>query len=197
MRINSLMFAAMILLASPIAQAATYTYTGNPTFGTASYVTATVELNCAGPCAAGDYLYASGMSEYSLSVYSSTNELLLSLSSQTPDVVTDPFVNYLTLGASGNVTSWFLFLDGNGTLTPRIYSMGHDLGPPSTCMCGTQDFGYTHPTDTTFVNLVDTPGNWQVAAVPEPSTWVMLILGFAGVGFKFYTRKHNPALARA
>jgi hypothetical protein len=29
-----------------------------------------------------------------------------------------------------------------------------------------------------------------VAAVPEPSTWAMLILGFAGLGFMAYRRKN-------
>jgi hypothetical protein len=32
------------------------------------------------------------------------------------------------------------------------------------------------------------------AAVPEPSTWAMLILGFAGIGFMAYRRKSKPAL---
>ena len=32
-----------------------------------------------------------------------------------------------------------------------------------------------------------------VAAVPEPSTWAMMILGFAGVGFMAYRRKSTPA----
>jgi hypothetical protein len=31
-------------------------------------------------------------------------------------------------------------------------------------------------------------------AVPEPSTWAMLLLGFAGVGFMAYRRKSRPAL---
>jgi hypothetical protein len=34
------------------------------------------------------------------------------------------------------------------------------------------------------------------AAVPEPSTWVMVILGFAGLGFMAYRRSRN-GLARA
>jgi PEP-CTERM motif len=34
----------------------------------------------------------------------------------------------------------------------------------------------------------------SVSAVPEPSTWAMLILGFAGVGFMAYRRKSTPAL---
>src|SRR5436189_44841 len=33
----------------------------------------------------------------------------------------------------------------------------------------------------------------QVSAVPEPSTWAMLILGFAGIGFMAYRRKSQLA----
>jgi opacity protein-like surface antigen len=32
------------------------------------------------------------------------------------------------------------------------------------------------------------------SAVPEPSTWAMMILGFTGVGFMAYRRKSKPAL---
>jgi CHRD domain/PEP-CTERM motif len=33
-----------------------------------------------------------------------------------------------------------------------------------------------------------------LAAVPEPSTWAMMLLGFAGLGFMTYRRKSKPAL---
>ena len=32
-----------------------------------------------------------------------------------------------------------------------------------------------------------------VSPVPEPSTWAMMLLGFAGVGFIAYRRKSKPA----
>ena len=35
------------------------------------------------------------------------------------------------------------------------------------------------------------------AAVPEPFTWAMMILGFAGIGFMAYRRKSKPALLAA
>ena len=35
------------------------------------------------------------------------------------------------------------------------------------------------------------------SAVPEPSTWAMVLLGFAGVGFMSYRRKSKPALMAA
>lgn len=40
-----------------------------------------------------------------------------------------------------------------------------------------------------------TPFVPQVAAVPEPSTWAMMILGFAGIGFMVYRRRNAPAMA--
>ena len=36
-----------------------------------------------------------------------------------------------------------------------------------------------------------------VAAVPEPSTWAMMILGFFGIGFLGYRRSHRQALRLA
>jgi hypothetical protein len=36
-----------------------------------------------------------------------------------------------------------------------------------------------------------------VVAVPEPSTWAMMILGFCGLGFMAYRRKSKPALMAA
>jgi hypothetical protein len=36
-----------------------------------------------------------------------------------------------------------------------------------------------------------------VAAVPEPSTWAMMLLGFAGMGFMVYCRKSRSALMAA
>jgi hypothetical protein len=64
--------------------------------------------------------------------------------------------------------------------------------------------------NTTIANLGLTPGTYtwtwgsgadadsfvvQVAAVPEPSTWAMMILGFVGVGAMTYRRRKNAVLA--
>jgi hypothetical protein len=37
-------------------------------------------------------------------------------------------------------------------------------------------------------------GTASVSAVPEPSTWAMMVLGFAGVGFMAYRRRNGAAL---
>jgi hypothetical protein len=40
-------------------------------------------------------------------------------------------------------------------------------------------------------------GQLGVAAVPEPSTWAMMILGFAGIGFMAYRRRNQTVSLRA
>jgi hypothetical protein len=51
--------------------------------------------------------------------------------------------------------------------------------------------------DTGFTDTLTISADTSVAAVPEPSTWAMMILGFAGVGFMAYRRKSEPALMAA
>jgi hypothetical protein len=46
----------------------------------------------------------------------------------------------------------------------------------------------------TFDNFTIDNLSFGVSAVPEPSTWAMMILGFAGVGFMAYRRKIKMAL---
>jgi hypothetical protein len=49
------------------------------------------------------------------------------------------------------------------------------------------DFGYWSADNIVF----------NVSAVPEPSRWAMMLLGFAGIGFMAYRRKSKPALMAA
>jgi hypothetical protein len=62
------------------------------------------------------------------------------------------------------------------------------------------------PNDYTYFNNYDSfpVGNGavsfsvtEIAAVPEPSTWAMILLGFAGVGLMAYRRKSKPTLIAA
>jgi hypothetical protein len=75
---------------------------------------------------------------------------------------------------------------------PEIYTLGKDS------TYGTQDLAYNSTGG--FLAYSNSSGTWQaaaVSAVPEPSTWAMMILGFAGVGFTAYRRKSKPALMAA
>jgi hypothetical protein len=121
-----------------------------------------------------------------------------------------PIVNPFEMNFSSPVTavSFLVVTEGhgtdvsaylNGTLVETLF-IGNYLS-------GQAYFGFT---DTAFDKLVfAVRGNrtayidnlgFNVSAVPEPSTWAMMMLGFAGVGFIAYrrSRKNNGvALAAA
>jgi len=52
-----------------------------------------------------------------------------------------------------------------------------------------------HPTAAAHVVIAN--AFVAVASAPEPSTWVMLIIGFADIGFMAYRRSSKPALNAA
>jgi hypothetical protein len=51
----------------------------------------------------------------------------------------------------------------------------------------------TVPDDASWVISDFTTAQALSSAVPEPSTWAMMLIGFAGVGFMAYRRKNKPA----
>ena len=79
-----------------------------------------------------------------------------------------------------------LFLDWQGSTPTALY-----LGNNGSEYSSESSFSADYLTR----SLNDQGGS--VGAVPEPSTWAMMILGFAGVGFMAYRRKSKPALMAA
>ena len=87
------------------------------------------------------------------------------------------------------LASNFATFIGNGSHTSFLSATG------STNFSGGDGLAYQYSGSTsTSLTLIYT---YTVAAVPEPSTWAMMLLGFAGVGFMTYRRKSKPALLRA
>ena len=77
---------------------------------------------------------------------------------------------------------------------------GYDLTPLSPAVGGSPNFqSQTFSTDAGFITFLSTASlTFQaISGVPEPSTWAMMLLGFAGVGFMAYRRKSKPALMAA
>jgi PEP-CTERM motif len=73
-----------------------------------------------------------------------------------------------------------------------------DLDTPTTLFAGQQttidNFSDIHSINSNDGNVIanNLSGNLTIgSAVPEPSTWTMIILGFAGVGFAAYRQKQN------
>lgn len=76
----------------------------------------------------------------------------------------------------------------------NVYSVAN--GPAYDYYISSTQFGGDYYSDPVF-----NPGSLildgSIAAVPELSTWAMMILGFAGLGFMAYRRKTNMALTAA
>jgi PEP-CTERM motif len=111
-----------------------------------------------------------------------------------------------TYGFTSTLSGNFTLVDGSITswaLTGGTNTVGCGGGPG--CLIGnssvssnpTSDnssaIGYT--SELTFFSASNSGGGiWieeQVAAVPEPSTWAMLLIGFAGIGVASYRRSRR------
>jgi hypothetical protein len=92
-------------------------------------------------------------------------------------------INFTNIGNG----SWNINLSG-GTF--------NNLGITSNANFGSADNPYLQTSGSDGYNLQLTQASplvsgaiFTIAAVPEPSTWAMMILGFLGVGFMAYRKK--------
>jgi outer membrane lipase/esterase len=97
-----------------------------------------------------------------------------------------------------------LRLAGEGVSTFDIFGLDRSgfanvtdaCGAVAGANCNTYEFwDGIHPTAAAHMAIAD--AFVAVATVPEPSTWAMMILGFAGIGLLAYRRKSKPALMAA
>jgi PEP-CTERM motif len=81
-----------------------------------------------------------------------------------------------------------------------------NLSTPSPGQSDTFNSTVTLNAGGTITFVVNNAGNFfddstgftaAISAVPEPSTWAMMILGFFGLGFMTYRRKAKPILRLA
>jgi PEP-CTERM motif-containing protein len=106
-----------------------------------------------------------------------------------------------TPAASGSDTSTF----NDGSSVPALSFGGTTVGSYDTYTqvfattpgsLYTLDFLFSNPSDNAPSGLlVTTDGTPVTSAVPEPSTWAMMITGFAGVAFLTYRRRNRAAIA--
>jgi len=130
-----------------------------------------------------------------------------------PDTITfatgvlNPILSIWSLGQTGDATR-FIFTTDNFAIQasgPNIPYGGVSLTRSPFTVTGVESAGSLQfnglVTSITWTN--PDPEYWYgftvgVSAVPEPSTWAMMILGFMGVGFMAYRRKlSGPALRLA
>jgi hypothetical protein len=102
--------------------------------------------------------------------------------------------DYFSL-VNGSIQAWLLHgITPSYELVAPSYQL-YSQGDLSAFMFGFNNIQSNFPTGTTYASNNQGSGLWSLtAAVPEPSTWAMMLLGFAGVGFMAYRRKSKPAL---
>ncbi|SHK60508.1 PEP-CTERM protein-sorting domain-containing protein [Bradyrhizobium lablabi] len=69
-----------------------------------------------------------------------------------------------------------------------------EINPITSVTISVDNTGFFEEFKQVDFSLFTDPG---ISSVPEPSTWAMMILGFAGVGFMAYRRKSKPTLKAA
>jgi len=111
------------------------------------------------------------------------------------------FTNASISGAANADDNGFVFLNGNSlTAISEFGNASFSSNDASYFHAGTNTFLFSDnnsgggPSGAAFFATVD----YNISsAVPEPSTWAMMILGFAGIGIIAYRRKSKPALMAA
>lgn len=96
------------------------------------------------------------------------------------EIISGQSQTLLTASANNNLSTTFQTMTGTfvAASTSTLISFG-DFGGIADTRADNVDF------------IID---NVSIAAIPEPSTWAMMMLGFAGVGFVAYRRKAKSAL---
>jgi len=132
-------------------------------------------------------------------------------------VVTTDYDEHIraTFSTSYNAVGFTAYFNGTaGPATVTVFGTGGDTigifafpsgDDPATGLADRGYLGFTSTApitgfqwDTTGGGIINTGfSNLSVGPVPEPSTWAMMILGFAGIGFMAYRRKAKPALMAA
>jgi hypothetical protein len=98
--------------------------------------------------------------------------------------------------AAGNITAWDIQVAFGGGGQINIENFNSIIGPNVGDQAAVGAFftGPKDPSNASGKNLV--AGEFTIAAaVPEPSTWAMMILGFCGLGFMTYRRKASALSA--
>jgi PEP-CTERM motif len=166
---------SLALLTSPAAHAnVVLTYTGNdftsftPPYTSTDKVTASITL--ANPL--GDNFPLARVTAIMFSI----SDGVQTITNTNPAAI--PEFEFST-DATGDIDNWFVQV----ALLPLIIetsnlSLGTSRDQTSNIVVFADNFG--------------DPGTWTSTVVPEPSTWVMLLLGFAGLGFMGYRRALQP-----
>jgi len=112
--------------------------------------------------------------------------------------------NYTTLAPSGSIASWATGINTEGQIAgwfetgdSHLESFLYDDGTYTILASDQLNIKALGINDAGEIVGEISQFTAPVAAVPEPSTWAMMILGFCGLGFLAYRRKNSTTLNAA
>ncbi len=184
-------------LCSGPAQASVYTYSIDITWGSGS-VTGSIQTDKLGALAQGDitaFLLQTHIGNSSLGYLYPVNGIMLINGGAITATASGLFFDFESAGSFAKVVNPF---DANGNINyicinaanggcsgyPDVRAISIFNSQTPLIFTSVAEFGVAQ------IGSIDV----SVSSVPAPSTWAMMILGFAGVGFMAYRRKSKPAL---
>jgi hypothetical protein len=145
----------------------------------------------------GDYFPAGAAATGSVGLWTASGTLLASASVSTPGAVADGYVfTAITPVALTAGQDYIVGGTTNGADYAVYYSKGFGVAAGINYIVHIESSGnsLTFPQDK-YTSFDDFGGNFQFGGVPETSTWVMMLAGFAGLGFLGYRRNKAATLA--
>jgi PEP-CTERM motif len=183
-----------ILFSVTQAFAVTYTYRGvRDTLNGNSYITATVNLNCAGPCPAGQYLEGGDLTAFTINLFSGADVLLASIGTSSIGYAVTPVQNYLTLGSAGNVISWVVTAYLNNVLIDTVGNDTYFYDEEDGIILGT----YYHQLYASQHGPGFGTWSFSPSAVPLPAALPLFASGLGAIGLLGWRRKRKKTAAMA
>jgi PEP-CTERM motif len=91
----------------------------------------------------------------------------------------------------GATSGWLYVAEAGANQVDKVWLTGLDPNTPIIAIGGLNEVALVNPStgivETTLLNVAS-PHGMDFLAAPEPSTWAMMLLGFAGLGFAGYRR---------
>jgi PEP-CTERM motif len=136
---------------------------------------------------------------YTIGEFLGAGSTIVTGSSKLGNTMGDTFFDLKGTVSVTNGETFNVAHDDGLTITINGITFLSDPGPTSPVITPVT---YTGPTgkfafEVAYGECCGPPAVLAIAAVPEPSTWAMMLLGFAGIGFMAYRRKSKPALMAA
>jgi hypothetical protein len=156
---------------------------GGPYYGSTStspVLSSMITINGVGKAVAGSYAGYLNAENNGAGGYGEEYHYAGDASSTQAEVLSS-FISNNVGSLPGSLTTPFTHTMDSRDYIKAYYSLNdYNLGP-----------------ETIFADLATLTVSEHVAAVPEPSTWAMMLLGFAGVGFAVYWKRKTGTVAMA